>query len=74
MPYERKDQLPEPVRNSLPGHGQDIYLAAFNQAWERYRDPDKRRGGADRETAAHRVAWDAVKQVYEKKAGIWRKK
>ncbi len=73
MPYDQLEHLPTSVKNSLPAHAQEIYLAAFNNAWEGYKDPEKRRGDDDRETVAHKVAWDAVKQVYEKKGDDWQK-
>lgn len=66
MPYRSKRELPESVRNVLPEHAQDIYKEAFNSAWDEYKDPEKRRDSADREEVAHRVAWHAVKQKYEK--------
>lgn len=66
MPYRSKRELPENVRNVLPDHAQDIYKEAFNSAWDEYQDPSKRRGSADHEEVAHRVAWSAVKQKYEK--------
>lgn len=49
MPYNSINELPESVRNVLPGHAQEIYLAAFNSAWEQYDRPEERREGADRE-------------------------
>ncbi len=75
MPYDRISELPEAVRAHLPHHAQEIYLKAFNNAWEQYADPAERRGHATREETAHRVAWGAVKQTYEKGAdGEWREK
>ena len=74
MPYTNRSELPESVRKHLPEHAQDIYLAAFNSAWEEYRDPGHRRGEASREEVAHKVAWAAVKQEYEKQGGHWRRK
>lgn len=74
MPFDRVEQLPESVRHSLPQHAQEIYLSAFNSAWKNYRDPEQRQGDDDLETVAHKVAWQAVKQAYVKKAGHWRKK
>ena len=64
MPYERLSDLPEPVRNHLPRHAQEIYKEAFNSAWDDYRDPDERRGDESREEVSHKVAWSAVKQKY----------
>ncbi|MBV4411492.1 putative cation transport regulator ChaB [Enterobacteriaceae bacterium YMB-R22] len=66
MPYNTRSELPESVRGVLPPHAQDIYKEAFNSAWEQYRDKSARRGDASREETAHRVAWSAVKQRYEK--------
>lgn len=71
MPYERIIDLPESVRNNLPKHAQEIYKEAFNNAWEQYADPEDRRGNASREEVAHKVAWSAVKQIYEKRNGRW---
>ena len=46
MPYKTISSLPDSVKNHLPKHAQEIYLAAFNNAWEQYRDPEGRRGKA----------------------------
>jgi cation transport regulator len=75
MPYRNRSDLPERVRDSLPAHAQDIYLSAFNSAWEQYGDPKEREGDASREETAHKVAWSAVKNVYRKDDdGSWRRK
>lgn len=76
MPYAQIGDLPEQVRDVLPHYAQEIYRAAFNHAWDEYRDPDDRRGDASREETAHRVAWSTVKEQYEKNesSGKWRPK
>jgi len=76
MPYKDVKDLPERVRENLPKHAQEIYLEAFNNAWDQYAKPEERRGDASREETAHKVAWSAVKKVYEKneKTGEWKKK
>jgi cation transport regulator len=62
MPYEELTDLPDSVRDNLPKHAQEIYRAAFNSAEEQY----------DEESRAHRVAWSAVEQKYEKnEEGEW---
>lgn len=66
MPYDRNADLPKQVTGNLPEHAQTIYRKAWNSAWDDYKDPDDRRGNADREETAHRVAWAAVKNEYEK--------
>jgi len=71
MPYDNTAELPENIRKNLPKHAQEIYLSAYNTAYERYKNPEERRGDADREEVAHRVAWSAVKQSYEKKGDNW---
>ncbi len=67
MPYEHLNDLPDSVQSHLPKHAQEIYQSAFNSAWDEY--------GHD-ESRAHRVAWSAVKNQYEKdeKGGQWRPK
>jgi cation transport regulator len=57
MPYDRRADLPEQVKDNLPPHAQDIYRKAFNSAIDQY-DGD--------ESRAHRVAWSAVKEKYHK--------
>ncbi|BDH45617.1 cation transport regulator [Salmonella enterica subsp. enterica serovar Choleraesuis] len=66
MPYSSRDELPDSVQHVLPNHAQDIYKEAFNNAWQKYKDPNDRRGDDSREETAHKVAWAAVKQVYRK--------
>jgi cation transport regulator len=74
MPYDKLSELPDSVRDNLPKHAQEIYKEAFNSAWDQYDDPDERRGDASREETAHKVAWSAVKQKYEKKGDRWKPK
>jgi cation transport regulator len=75
MPYSRTSELPAPVRDHLPQHAQEIYKEAFNSAWDEYDTPQQRRGDASREETAHKVAWTAVKQKYEKgDDGDWHRK
>ncbi len=76
MPYKTDNDLPESVRNALPKHGQDIYRAAYNHAWDEYSEPKERRGDESREEAAHKVAWAAVKREYDKddQTGKWKAK
>jgi cation transport regulator len=71
MPYDSIAELPKPVRESLPKRAQQIYRRVFNSAWEEYADPKRRRSGASREETAHKVAWAAVKESYEKKGDHW---
>ena len=71
MPYQKISDLPDSVKDNLPKHAQEIYMAAYNNAWEEYDEPEERRGDASREETAHRVAWAAVKKKYEKQGDKW---
>ncbi len=74
-PYRTKSELPDSVKGNLPSEAQKIYREAFNNAWERFKDPSKLKYGGDRESASHRVAWFAVKKNFKKNAkGEWVKK
>ena len=65
MPYKQITQLPDSVKNNLPKGAQEIYKEAFNSAEDQYGEEDR----------AHRVAWSAVEQKYEKnEKGNWVKK
>ena len=65
MPYDNLSNLPDSVRNNLPKHAQEIYRAAYNSAEDQYGE----------ESRAHRVAWSAVENKYEKNAkGNWAQK
>src|ERR687898_584282 len=62
MPYKQITQLPDSVKNNLPKGAQGIYKEAFNSAEDQYGEEDR----------AHRVAWSAVEQKYEKnEKGNW---
>ena len=76
MPYDEIDELPEQVRFNLPRDAQNIFMKAYNSAWEQYKDPNKRRGSDSREEVANKIAWSAVKKQYDKDpiAGDWKKK
>lgn len=75
MPFQKREDLPDRVKNVLPPHAQDIYKEAFNNSYDSYKDESDRRGDASREEVAHRVAWSAVKKKYEKGGdGKWHPK
>ena len=62
--------------DSLPEHAQHIYKKAHASAVEQYQNPEKRRGGKKQsaEEVAHKTAWAAAKNEYEKKGNKWVKK
>jgi cation transport regulator len=66
MPYRGISDLRKNLRDVLPKHAQEIYVKAYNSAFEEYKDPDDRRHDDSREETAHRVAWAAVKKTYHK--------
>jgi cation transport regulator len=65
MPYASNEDLPPSVRYHLPSHAQDIFRAAFNNAYDEYR------GDPRQEEIAFRVAWAAVKKRYHKIGDHW---
>lgn len=68
MPYSSAQAIPTRIKNVLPPYAQHIYQGAFNGAWNQYTSQP----GDKREVTAHRVAWNAVKKMYEKnKDGKW---
>ncbi|MCU7554101.1 ChaB family protein [Alteromonas sp. ASW11-19] len=72
MPYSSRTSLPDSMKDNLPAHAQDIFIAAFNRAWEEYAEPKDRHGNNSREDVAFKVAWSAVKQSYHKNTnGKW---
>ena len=74
MPYDSVKDLPNSVRDNLPKHAQEVYMAAYNSAWEEYKNAEDRKEGTSREEVSHKVAWTAVKKKYEKKNGKWKTK
>jgi len=63
--------LPDNVKG-LPDHAREIWVAAFNSAWDGW-SSDKT--DLTQEGYAHAVAWAAVKKLYKKNAeGAWVKR
>ncbi|MEO9319625.1 MAG: ChaB family protein [Nitrososphaera sp.] len=62
--------------DSLPEHAKHIYEKAHASALREYKNPSKRRGGKSQssEQVAHKVAWAAVKNEYQKKGDEWVKR
>ncbi len=65
MPYRVNADLPPQVRDHLPEHAQTIFREAFDHAYAAHADD------ARQEEAAFRIAWAAVKRVYEKVGDEW---
>ena len=62
MPYRVVEDLPDSVRSHLPDHAQEIFLAAFNNAWRQHPGD---------EATVHRIAWAAVKRRYRREGDVW---
>lgn len=60
MPYSKKSELPKNVRGVLPSKAQDIWMSAFNSAYDKYGDKK-----------SFRIAWAAVRNSYKKVEGKW---
>lgn len=68
-------EVPENLKDELPEHAQHTYIEAYNRAWDQCVDPERRRGNESREEVAHKIAWAAVKNRFEKGPdGKWRPK
>ena len=63
MPYDKNDDLPQPVRDALPEAAQSTWRAIFNSAFAQYED--------DAQAAA--TAWAGLKRAgwHKDDAGIW---
>lgn len=61
MPYKTISELPDNL-SKLPEHAKEIYMKAFNSAFEK----------TSEEPQSHAIAWTAVERSYEKnKEGNW---
>jgi len=65
MPYATVGELPDNVK-SLPAHAKEIYMKAFNAAWEQYKDR-----GKEQEALAHATAWAEIEKSYKKVKDKW---
>ncbi len=74
MPFTSSSNLPSDLRRILPQHAQEIFVAAFNSAYDQYDEKSERREGQSREETAHAIAWSAVKKKYTKNeaTGRWK--
>lgn len=72
MRYKNISELSEYIRGVLPPDAQVIYLEAFNNAWDEYKESRERAINESREEIAHKVAWIAVKRKYVKKGENWK--
>lgn len=75
MAYNSIIDLLKDAQIDFPKHAREIYKQAYDKAWDEYGDTENRQGSQSRKEAAHRLAWKAVENKYEKgPGGKWRKK
>lgn len=63
MPYSKTSELPPRVKDNLPAHAQEIFMAAYNSAFEKHGKEEY----AD--VTCNSIAWAAVKNKYKKGDG-----
>jgi cation transport regulator ChaB len=70
MRHNSKNDLPVTIR-ALPEGAQEIYLEAYNHAWDE--SGGDHASNMARDSVAHRRAWAAMKQEYEQswETGEW---
>jgi cation transport regulator len=71
MPYNHIGELPTALKKNLPKDAMEIYLSAYNQAWNRSARTKDHRIGVSVEDIAHRQAWGAVRDKYRKQGQEW---
>jgi len=70
------NELPAGVYEALPPDGREIYLDAYNVAYENYDVQNGVNSEEERVAAAHKAAWDTVRELYiqHSATGTWRHK
>jgi cation transport regulator len=70
MRHNSKNDLPATIR-ALPEGAQEIYLEAYNRAWDE--SEGDHTSDMARDSVAHRLAWAAMKHEYEQswETGEW---
>ena len=70
MRYENRSDLPPTIRDVLPERGQDIYLKAYQRAWDTYAEGP---GVLSRDVLAHQQGWTALQHEYvqDQRTGKW---
>lgn len=70
MYYQNLSDLPQDVQETLPEAGQQLYMGAFNDAWQRY-DPESDSSEASKHDVVHREAWAIVEEAYVREGNRW---
>lgn len=75
MPYRSIIDLLDDIHENFPNQARKIYQESYDKARDEYKKLKNRRDVKNREDSAHKVAWHAVKDEYEKgDNGIWYEK
>ena len=72
MRYETKADLLGILRDTLPEGAQDLYLEAYQETWDGYKE--ERGGEMDRDGFAHLQGMNAVELEYTKVDNVWYRK
>jgi cation transport regulator len=72
--FKSKEELPKLIQIALPEDAQELYLKAYNKAWNTY-EPETYPGKA-RDKVAHQAGWAAVEEeyVHDEGTGQWHRK
>ena len=71
MRYNHIEELPSAMKKNLPTGAMEVYLTAYNQAWNTSIRAKDHRTGTTLEEIAHRKAWEAVRDKYRKQGHEW---
>ena len=76
MLYKDVSQLPGSIKKVLPPEAQEIFLEAYNRAWQQFPMFGERQGSSSRKEHATKVGWANVKKGYSlnEETGLWEKK
>jgi cation transport regulator len=69
MRYETKADLSQILRETLPERAQDLYLEAYQSAWDNYQEEEG--GDLGQEAYAHLRGMNAVEMAYTKVNHVW---
>ncbi len=71
MPYSHIEDLPNAMKKNLPTGAMEVYLSAYNQAWNTSARAKDQRTSTLAGKIAHRKAWEAVRDKYRKQGDEW---
>jgi cation transport regulator len=66
MRYKSRSELPPTIRDVLPERAQELYLVAYQKAWDAY---EQGQGYLSRDVMAHQQGWTAMQHAYKQDQG-----